>query len=330
MRSILRLAMTKICPRLGERWLRKAISLAPPGAEWTPTLGQSLQAKANRALDPNEKVRLLVEAATFLPDNAKPGLLQSLASAEFDAGDDAGAERDAKLVLSSAPKNANAYNAAQTILGRIALAKNDLGEAEETADGVRHYARRDQENASFDPQMTLAQDIYDAGDKDAVIQFLEASRIVWKNDRGRIDRMISFVKKAPSVDLVQLSRQFPGSEVLRRPAPEFTAKDRDGKTWSREELVGRVVALEFGNAPLAEKVARDRGVLMLAIQDDDTKRRFEVLTNPTVVVIDTQGSVAAFRSGSANEQEWRSDFDSGFGKGPSPAHLAAPRILESQ
>ncbi len=104
--------------------------------------------------------------------------------------------------------------------------------------------------------MTLAQDVYDSGDHDAVIQFLEASRVVWKADHGRIDRMISFVKKAPSADLVQLSRQFPGMEVLRHPAPAFEAKDVDGNTWNREQLTGKVAALEFGHVPLAEKVSK--------------------------------------------------------------------------
>jgi len=186
-------------------------------------------------------------------------------------------------------------------------------------------------NAIFEPNMTLAQDIYDAGEKDAVLAFLEASRAVWKFDRGRIDRMISFVKKAPSVDLLQLSRQFPGNEVIRRPAPAFEATDLDGNTWTREQLAGKVVALEFGKAPLVEKVSKDyaaRGAIFLEIQDDDTRRRFEVLTDPTVVVIDRQGNVSAFRSGSATEAEWRNEFESGFGRGTAPVTLPAPRQSE--
>lgn len=311
---------------LAERWLRRAIELAPPGAEWKPVLGQTLQTKANRTLDPREKGRLLAEAFALVAPGAKPGILQSLAAAEFDAGDDTEAERDANLLLSTAPKNPNAYSAAQTILGRIAASKGDLAEAESR---LRASVKMPEpiKNAVFQPEMTLAQDVYDAGGKDAVVQFLEASRAVWKFDRGRIDRMISFVKKAPAADLLQLSRQFPGSEAIRRPAPEFTATDRDGKTWTRDQAAGKVVALEFGSAPLAEKVARDRGVTMLRVQDDDVKRRFEVLTNPTVVVIDPEGNVSAFRSGPANEQEWRADFDSGFGKGPNPGALPAPKPI---
>jgi len=72
-------------PTLGERWLRRAIDLAPPGDEWKPTLGQALQAKANRTLDPKEKVRLLTEAHFLVAEGAKPGILSSLLIAEFDA-----------------------------------------------------------------------------------------------------------------------------------------------------------------------------------------------------------------------------------------------------
>jgi hypothetical protein len=312
---------------LGERWLRRAIELDPSGAEWKPPLGQALQTKANRTIDPKEKVRLLQEAQALVPDGARPGVLQSLLAAEFDSGDDAAAGRDAQSLLASAPKNANAYNAAQTILGRIAAAKGDLKEAK-----TRLIASITMpagiNNAVFQPNMTLAQDIYDAGDRDAVIQFLEASRNVWKFDRGRIDRMISFVKKAPSADLIQLANQFPGNEVIRRPAPAFQAKDLDGKIWTREQLAGKVVALEFGSAPLAEKVSKDfsaRGAVLLQIQDADTKRRFEVLTDPTLVVVDPKGNVAAFRAGPATEAEWRTEFETGFGGGPNPVYLPAPK-----
>jgi hypothetical protein len=316
---------------LGERWLRRAIELDPSNGEWKPPLGQALQTKANRTIDPKEKVRLLLEAQALVPEGAKPGVLQNLLAAEFDSGDDASAGRDAQSLLASAPKNANAYNAAQTILGRIAAAKGDLKEAKSRLiASVTMPAGIN--NAVFQPNMTLAQDIYDSGDRDVVIQFLEASRAVWKFDRGRIDRMISFVKKAPSADLTQLANQFPGNEVIRRPAPAFTAQDLDGKTWTREQLAGKVVALEFGNAPLAEKVSKDfsaRGAVLLQVQDADTKRRFEVLTDPTLVVVDPKGNVAAFRAGAATEAEWRTEFETGFGGGPNPVYLPAPKQAAS-
>jgi hypothetical protein len=135
------------------------------------------------------------------------------------------------------------------------------------------------------------------------------------------------------VDLVQLSRQLPGAEVLRHSAPAFEARDLDGNSWTREQLTGKVVVLEFGTAPLAEKVWKDyaaRGAILLQIKDDDTKRRFEVLTNPTLVVIDRQGNVSGFRSGDATEADWRTEFESGFGRGANPPlTLPAPKQAET-
>jgi hypothetical protein len=311
---------------LAERWLRRAIELAPAVEEWKSALARDLVTKSNRVIDPSEKVRLLREADSLAANSAPgPQVLLTLVLAEFDAGEDQAAERDSRRLLEIAKNNPNAYSVAETVLGRIAAAKRDLNGAK---GHLMASVTVPIKNASFQPNMTLAQDLYDAGEKDTVIQFLEASRAVWKFDRGRIDRMISFVKKAPSADLVRLANQFPGAEVRGHAAPAFEATDLDGKTWTREQLAGKVVALEFGKAPLAEKIARERGVMLLQIQDDDVKRRFEVLTDPTVVVIDREGNVAAFRSGPATDAEWRSEFESGFGRGPNPVVLPAPRQAE--
>jgi hypothetical protein len=313
---------------LAEKWLRHAVQLDPAAAEWKAALGRALLTKSNRVSDPSQKVRLLREADLLTTDTVTgPRVLSSLVLAEFDAGEDQAAERDSRRLLDGPKTDANAFSIAQTVLGRTAAAAGDLNGAK--AHLMASITMPPSiKNASFQPNMTLAQDLYDAGEKDAVIQFLEASRAVWKFDRGRIDRMISFVKKAPSADLIQLSNQFPGAEVRGRPAPAFEAKDLDGKTWTREQLAGKVVALEFGKAPLAEKIAKERGMMLLQVQDDDTRRRFEVLTDPTVVVIDSRGNVAGFRAGPASDIEWRTEFDSGFGRGPNPVMLASPRQAE--
>jgi len=311
---------------LGERWLRRAIELAPGAEEWKTALGRALVTKSNRVIDPNEKVRLLREADSLAAKSApETQVLLALALAEFDAGDDQAAERDSRRLLEIARNNPNAYCVAETVLGRVAAAKGDLSGAKAH---LMASVTVPVKNASFQPNMTLAQELYDAGERDAVLQFLEASRAVWKFDRGRIDRMISFVKKAPSANLIRLANQFPGAEVLGQAAPAFEAKDLDGKTWTRDQLAGKVVALEFGKAPLAEKAAREHGMVLIPIRDADTKRRFEVLTDPTVVVIDSRGNIAGFRSGPATEAEWLGEFENGFGRGPNPAVLPAPRQSE--
>jgi hypothetical protein len=316
-------------PTLAERWIRRARELAPGDDEWNTGLGDALRTKAQRTLDPTEKLRLLREAYGILPENARRSLPAEIANAEFASGDDAGAERDARALVEN-PQNANEYHLGQTLLGRLAMERGDSAEAKERLRASLKPPAKFK-NPVFEPNMTLAQDLYDGGEKEVVLEFLESSRVVWKSDRGRIDRMVSFVKKAPSADLVQLSRQFPGGEILRKPAPAFEGNDWEGNSWTREQVAGKVVALEFGNAPMAEKVAKDfagRGAVLLQVRDDDTRRRFEFLTNPTLVVIDRQGNVTGYRSGPATEAEWRSEFESGFGRGVAPVTLPAPRLSE--
>jgi hypothetical protein len=316
-------------PALAERWLRRARELAPADVEWNVPLGNAIRQRAQRTNDPTEKLRLLAEAYTLLPDSAKPGIRADMAVAEFAAGDDASAERDARAMVDN-PSSPFEYNLGQSLLGRLAIARGNVAEGKQRLLASLNPPAKFK-NPVFEPNMTLAQDVYDSGEHDTIIQFLEASRAVWKSDRGRIDRMLSYVKKAPSADLVQLSRQFPGNELLRQPAPAFEATDLDGKTWTREQLAGKVAALEFGQAPLAEKVAKDfspKGAVLVQVQDEATKRRFGVLTNPTVVVIDRQGNVTGYRSGSATEADWRSELESGFGRGTAPTLLTAPKQAE--
>jgi hypothetical protein len=49
-----------------------------------------------------------------------------------------------------------------------------------------------------------------------------------------------------------------------------------------------------------------------------------------VIVIDGLGNVTGYRSGEATEADWRSEFESGFGRGPNPIlTLPAPKQTET-
>jgi hypothetical protein len=72
-------------PALAERLIRHARELAPGDDEWNTGLGDTLHMKAVRTLDPAEKLRLLNEACTFLPDNARNAMRLEIANAEFAA-----------------------------------------------------------------------------------------------------------------------------------------------------------------------------------------------------------------------------------------------------
>lgn len=300
---------------VAERWLRRARELAPPGDEWAIALSSTVRQRAQRTNDAHEKLRLLIEARDLLPEAQKPNLRQDLAVAEFEMNDDAAAERDAQL-LADKPRNVFEYNLGQTVLGRLELAHGNTAAAKERLlASVKPPASF--KNPNLVPNWTLAQDILDSGDRETVVAFLEASRAVWMFDQGRLDHMLNFVKRAPSPDLQQLYGQVPGSEIRARPAPDFEVKDRGGKTWNREQLTGKVVVLAFGSGPGFEKIEKDfsaRGVELFqaaASREDPLARRFEVESDPTLVVIDRKGKVVSYLAGKSNEANWRREIEAG-------------------
>jgi len=89
-------------PTLATRWLRHAMEIAPASEQWKNMLAPILRGEGNRAEDPRERARLFSEAMTLAPDRDKPQYLNDLAKAEFEAGDDASAARDAQKALDAA------------------------------------------------------------------------------------------------------------------------------------------------------------------------------------------------------------------------------------
>lgn len=85
------------------------------------------------------------------------------------------------------------------VLGRIALAKGDLEEAE-----MRLLASTEHEGSpvlnSFGPTMTLAKGLLQQGGKAAVIQYFERCRKFWEMDRGQLDKWTADVKAGHTPD----------------------------------------------------------------------------------------------------------------------------------
>jgi hypothetical protein len=301
---------------LAEKWLRRARQLAPSSDAWNTPLSNAIRVSAQRTNEPREKLRLLNEASGLLPENPKRHMLAEIAQAEFEASDDADAERDAEALL--APNRGfYDYHIGQTLLGRLALAHGGAAEAKEhLLASVKPPASI--ANPTLRPNMQLAQEILDAGDKDAVLAFLEASRTLWPFDQGRIDHMINFVKRsAPGLDLQRMANQLLGNDFRHRPAPDFEVKDTYGKTWTRDQLSGKVVALVFGSGPAIDKIVQTFSPRVeffhaTANREDPLARRFEVESDPTLVVIDSKGRVVSYLPGKSAEAAWRREIETGI------------------
>ena len=294
---------------LAEKWLRRAIQLAPPGDPWKGPLSQVLRNEASLTQDSKQKLRLLSEAMDLATGPNKASFVPDIAAAEYELGDDAAAGRDARRMLDGAPALAKPNpslaailtNRGNVILGRVALAHGDKAEARERL--LASLRVPESTNLPFNgPDLTLAQDLVDSGEKDAVLQFLEQSRSVWKFDRGQIDHLIKVVGKSPSPDL--LTRNF------RQPSPAaaFDLRDLDGKEWTLKSLAGKSAALEFFRPecrrcstetfPELERAAVDfaaRGgvVLAIGVGPEDAVRRFAESNRLTMpVLVDPDGAAA--------------------------------------
>ena len=124
-------------PTLAARWLRRAMEIAPAAEQWKNMLAPIERGEANRAADPRESARLFSEALALAPDRDKPQYLADLAKAEFEAGDDSSAARDAQKALDAAAvlvkrnpnQAADLINRGHTVLGRVALAHGDVEQA---------------------------------------------------------------------------------------------------------------------------------------------------------------------------------------------------------
>ena len=299
---------------LGEKWLRRARELNPSSDEWNAVLANVVRVRAYRTSDQAEKLRLILESASLLPEAQRRGMLPDIAMAEFEASDDAAAERDARTLVASTRAYLD-YYFGQTVLGRLALARgNQAGAKEHLLASVKPPASF--KNPTIQPNVLLAQEILDSGDRETVLAFLAALRPLWTFDQGRLDHMINFVKRSSSpLDLQQMTIQPLGFDFRNRIAPDFEVKDADGKTFTRDQLSGKVVALVFGTGPGIDKLTRDfstRGVEFFhaaVSREDPLARKFEVESDPTLIVLDRRGRVVSYLPGKSPDAAWRREID---------------------
>src|SRR5258708_874477 len=212
---------------------------------------------------------------------------------------------------------------------------------------------------SAGPGMNLAQELLDAGEKQTVIEYLEACHRIWTNHQGKLDGFLKAVRSEPSPNLLPSAEHGPSFALGTKPPP-FKLKDLGGKEWAAAELTGKVVALDFwatwcgpcrDEMPALSKVARemsDRGAVVLGIDakedtevvrgwvaenplgfpallgDDATIRAYQVQAYPTLLVLDRKGAVAYIRVGQLSEGEFRRAIEKGFAGAPISKRLAIP------
>jgi len=133
-------------------------------------------------------------------DQEKRMLMSQLATSALEAGEIETAQRWARDGLNDATTAtsdwsvANSVHHAHIILGRIALRGGDLAEAR------KHLIQASQSQGSpqldsFGPNMMLAKELLEKGERDAVIQYFQKCASFWKDDRGQLVQWAAIVRE---------------------------------------------------------------------------------------------------------------------------------------
>ena len=187
---------------LAKESLKKAQSLDKDNPKWPAALGQlymldmmgsSAKAKSDAAAKAMEQLEIAYQLST---DEARDPLLQSLAKAAFSANKPEKAKEYANLMLNQDVggwNHGNNIHHRNLILGRIALASNDVEAAKQHLIKAGKTPGSPQLN-SFGPNMALAKELLEKGEKDVVLEYFELCSKFWKMGKDRLDEWSVLVK----------------------------------------------------------------------------------------------------------------------------------------
>ena len=157
-------------------------------------------AGAQKAATPQEEILSNLEKSLPSDPKARFFKLSEVAAAAFDAGDYDQAETYANELLSDANlyrTNWNYGNAifhGNMILGRVALKRdNNLSQAESYLLAAGKTPGSPQ-LISFGPNMSLANDLLIAGERDTVLDFIDECSKFWKMDGGKLSEWKNTIK----------------------------------------------------------------------------------------------------------------------------------------
>jgi tetratricopeptide (TPR) repeat protein len=185
---------------LAQELLERARALEPNSPRWPAKLAQLHRLNANRG-DQTEARLALVEmerAYAMTPANER-SLPTGLAQTAFEAGDLPKARAFAEQLLDLAkasPKSwdyGNAIHKGNMVLGRIAVREGRIVDAVGLLRASGETPGSPQLN-SFGPNMSLAKDLLEQREIDAVVAYLEQCRVFWKMGGEKLDAWVREVK----------------------------------------------------------------------------------------------------------------------------------------
>jgi tetratricopeptide (TPR) repeat protein len=172
----------------------RARRLEPNNPKWVQKLAQlhRLNAASGDVAEAKLALSLMERANETSAGVNQSAVLTDLPALAFDAGDLQKARAYAELLLREATSqqgswnHGNAVHKGNLILGRIAAAEGRVADAVTFLRAAGETPGSPQLN-SFGPNMTLAKDLLERGERDAVLAYFEACRVFWKMGGGRLD-----------------------------------------------------------------------------------------------------------------------------------------------
>jgi tetratricopeptide (TPR) repeat protein len=167
---------------------------------WSLVYGHSLPTTPQGRLD-----RAIKELATAPTERNRFYALDDAAKQSFEVGKIEDAREYATELLTLAQKfkgdwnYGNAVQDGNLVLGRIALHEGRMEEAKQYLLEAGKSPGSPQMN-SFGPNMSLAQDLLEKGERETVLQYFELCRKFWKMDYGKLDQWSREVKSGKIPD----------------------------------------------------------------------------------------------------------------------------------
>ncbi len=195
---------------LVEELLKKAQELEPTNPEWTRELAHHYRRGIHRRTGPArldiaakslEQFELAVKQ--FDDPRSTYGLLEDLAAVAFEADELGKAKQyaDRLLELSTSPeferRTGNAVHHGNLVLGRLALKAGEMDRAKSYLLEAGRTTGSPQLN-SFGPNMMLAKELLEHGEKDIVLEYFQLCGKFW--EREELDEWAKVIKAGGAPD----------------------------------------------------------------------------------------------------------------------------------
>jgi hypothetical protein len=193
---------------LARETLEKARALDPDNPQWPSELGHSWLLQATRARgEPDAAAARTAleryeEAYRLATGSEKDLLPKPLAEAAFAAGDSAKAAEYAGKLLENPGSDWNRGNNihhGNIILGRIALRSNDVEEAKRRLLAAGRTPGSPQ-LGSFGPNMALARDLLQRGERETVLQYFDLCAVFWGMGKDKLKAWADEVREGKTPD----------------------------------------------------------------------------------------------------------------------------------